>query len=566
MAVSSSPFSSVQDIRHVPLSNVPVVIKADTAGSVRIRALGFLGRFKVAFLGYLKRTTRESQTTHEQFRQFLTRHYGENLTRDALAQVGLSVPASRRHALTSRQVHQALGYVRHQHQLQRLRTLKEGRDMAHRLIWDAPFSEPGHESSRDYQALRDMCYKLRPPVDIRTMKPEQWRCARSCLTRYVYLKSRRGADRISEKEAIKMGAAMLAQASELGVEGCEKVLTARHEVRKTMETFFKALEQGDKSDIVQQLLRISQTAGDLQKAEMAQVHPKAEGYISRTYAPDALTDSMLSHLEDNAKISPKSIDAFQDVLSSLKREGITRGMRDVVKRQKLEGILSKEMSQHMGRATTMLERLQKGLGAYSKDDKDSASSPPSDAFPHRDVADQLRIYGGAKVPNHFARVRHARVVLSQARDRLRQNGNAPSCLAISEKGRGNARSDLSLNFLRLALKSALETDKSVAQLRRLTQQRYGLQESMRKQKDTFFAQQELAKLTQTINTMRERIPEADSDYAQLYQAVEQFSTDVSQHLATPLSDEEKYYQNKLERLLVFHAPENLLFTEKMQTG
>ncbi|MBC6445112.1 MAG: hypothetical protein GDA50_06750 [Alphaproteobacteria bacterium GM202ARS2] len=564
MFASSAPFSSIQDMRHIPSGNVPVVIKADATGAVRIHALGLLGRFKVSFLSHLKGSQRQVQTSRKQLHQFLRHHYSEDVTDDALKQVGLSASRGHWRALTSRQVRQALSYA-HQHNAMirlegRLSHLQEARAMAKDLIWETPFTEKGHELSRDYLELRDKCARLRPPINIRTMNPEQWRYARKSLLNDIYIKSRHGVNRMSKKEIMTMAVAVFAQANELGVEGCQKVALARNDARKALQAFFKAQKNGDTSALVSQLARISQTQDVLKQANMAAVHPKAEGYISRAYQGNEIMGCMIAHLEEEARTPDKMMTHFQELGSSLTRDGLVQGIRDVFERQQLEGILSKESAHHLERSATMLEHLHKHVQPYSQEQGVPARASHSDAFPYRDVADQMRLYGGGEKTKHFARVRHARAVLSEARSVLKHSLNAPSPIAISESGRGHEKSEQSLDFLRLALQSAMKTDTALTELRAVKREQNQLKQKFAQKVDTFDDEQKFLQLDNKMRHLAADFLNSHSDYMQLYREVQQFSRDVRAYVPSPLSAEEEYYQDKLDALVASYHPENWAFS------
>ena len=560
MPVSASVLSA-QDIHRLPSGNVPVVIKPDSSGHVRVRVRGFLGRFKVAFLRYLGRPTRESQVTHTQFRQFLQHHYGEHLA-DAALQHNAAEQGSRRRELTSRQARSALNYA----QSQRINHLKHNRALAHYLLHEDPMTWKSLKNSSNYEFFKNACAALEPSVDVNQLTSEQLQYARRGLVRYLNVASQHGKNPMNEEQAKQLGVHMLEQAHALGKEGCQRVSQTQQDVREAMATFFAARVQGDNSDVVRQLLRISQTMHKLQNAETSAKAPQAEAYIKGIYGSDTLMESMTSYLENNIN-SNESLLKFQSILSSFARDGLAVGLRTAFDAQRSTGGFSGNTGLHLERAIKMTEHLQRQWGSYGEAGPALREGVDSS---YKDLTEQMRAWGATKSSTqHQAKVHMAQRALQQAHNALQKGQPLPSLLAISKVAAGDNVNRSSLNFMREALESALETDENVQSLR----EQCATYETLKDKDMTTSSQTEQNQHAQTlqmlkgdISRLRQKVFGRNSEYTQLHSAMSRInetmqkqSTSAWQTAAWPSGDwhEKEKYQQGLQHMLERYAPENV---------
>ena len=560
MPVSASVLSA-QDIHRLPSGNVPVVIKPDSSGHVRVRVRGFLGRFKVAFLRYLGRPTRESQVTHTQFRQFLQHHYGEHLA-DAALQHNAAEQGPRRRELTSRQARSALNYA----QSQRINHLKHNRALAHYLLHEDPMTWKSLKNTFNYEFFKNACATLEPSIDVDQLTSEQLQYARRGLVRYLNVASQHGKNPMNEEQAKQLGVHMLEQAHALGREGCQRVSQAQEDVREAMATFFAAREQGDNSDVVRQLLRISQTMHKLQNAETSAKAPQAEAYIKGIYGSDTLMESMTSYLENNIN-SNASLLKFQSVLSSFARDGLAVGLRTAFDAQRSTGGFSGNTGLHLERAIKMTEHLQRQWGSYGEAGPALREGVDSS---YTDLTEQMRAWGATKSSTqNQAKVHMAQRALQRAQNALQKGQPLPSLLAISKVAAGDNVNRTSLNFMREALESALENDENVQSLREQCAAYETLKDKdmdASRQTERHEHAQTLQMLEGDISRLRQKVFGKNSEYTQLHSAMSrinetmhQQSTSAWQTNAWPAGawHEKEKYQQGLQHMLERYAPENV---------
>ena len=536
---------SAQDIHALPSRGVPLIIKRDTEGRQHIRTRNVLGRVKIAVLRSMGHHIPDAHDTRTQFHSFLRDHYGEHSANDAFRRAAISAERPPKRDLTSHQARLALSYA----QQNRFKNIQENRRLAENLMPAAG------NPSQHYKALQAGCALLHPSVDTGTLKPEQWAYVRKSLVRYLNVYSRNGRVRISEDKALVLASHIVGQAHALGAQGCARVVSARRDMNRAMAEFFTARTRNDNSNIVGQLLRISQKLEHLQQAETAHAHPAAQAYVNQVYSKDAVS-AMTAYLEDNVKSAHDS-SRFHHVLSSLSRDNLPQVLRSLLEAQKAQQALSQSTVHRLERATKMLTHMQQELGVYSATKSPKGASSGMSELSYRALTDQMRAYGAvAPLSRHHARVRMAHRALQQAQDAMLRGSHLPAALAVSTQGQGHAKNRASLNFMRQALESALEGDRDVQEMRRRGQRYMERQNMPRSQRPESFLDDQ-NELINSMDKLKQKLFQSDSAYLKLYNALAQFTAQRQNRNPTPASVEEKQYQEGLNKLLNLYDTENL---------